>query len=187
MSDDLLMAKIHHGFDHLDADGDGLLTERDHVLMGHSVARSLGHPEGSEAEAWIVRAYLTIWHDLHLAHLPADTQAITREQFVASTRSLADDPEAAQASLGALAGAFLAVADTGKSGTVDAGEFFVFQRGHFAGLSRDDADEAFRRLDRDGDGRLSAAEFTSAIIEFWTSRDPDAPGNWWTGRPPFER
>ncbi|MFJ1931448.1 EF-hand domain-containing protein [Kitasatospora sp. NPDC088160] len=184
MSDDLLTAKINHGFDHLDADGDGLLTERDHVLMGIAVARSLGHQEGSEAEAVIVRAYLTVWHDLHLAHLPAGTEAITREQFVRSTGALSDDPEAARTSFGALADAFLAVADTDRSGTVDAGEFFVFQRGHFAGLSRDDADEAFRHLDRDGDGTLSAAEFTSAIIEFWTSRDPDAPGNWWTGKPP---
>lgn len=185
MSEDLLIAKINHGFDHLDADGDGLLTERDHVLMGLSVARSLGHQEGSEAEAVIVRAYLTTWHDLHLARLPAGTEAITRQQFVTSTSSLADDPEAARDILGALAEAFLAVADADRSGTVDAGEFFVFQRGHFAGLSRDDADEAFRHLDTDGDGVLSAAEFTSAIIEYWTSRDPDAPGNWWTGKPPY--
>ncbi|MDH6706884.1 Ca2+-binding EF-hand superfamily protein [Kitasatospora sp. MAA19] len=184
MSNDLLMAKLNHGFDHLDADGDGFLTERDHVLMGHAVARSLGHQEGSEAEAVIVRAYLTIWHDLHLALLPAGTETITREQFVRSTGSLADDPEAAQTSIGALAAAFLAIADTDRSGTVDAGEFFVFQRGHFAGLSRDDADEAFRHLDRDGDGTLSATEFISAIMEYWTSRDPDAPGNWWTGTPP---
>ncbi|MGA5821930.1 EF-hand domain-containing protein [Kitasatospora sp. NPDC094028] len=184
MSDDLLIAKINHGFDHLDADGDGLLTERDHVLMGLSVARSLGHREGSEAEAVIVRAYLTVWHDLHLAHLPAGTQAITREQFLRSTGSLADDPEAARACYGALAAAFLDVADADRSGTIDAGEFFVFQRGHFAGLSRDDADEAFRRLDRDGDGMLSAAEFTDAIVEFWTSRAPEAPGNWWTGKAP---
>ncbi|MFF9642194.1 EF-hand domain-containing protein [Kitasatospora aureofaciens] len=184
MSDDLLFAKINHGFDHLDADGDGLLTERDHVLMGHSVARSLGHQEGSEAEAVIVRAYLTVWHDLHLAGKPTGTEAITREQFVASTGALADDPVAAREIFGALAGSFLAVADADHSGTVDAGEFFVFQRGHFAGLSRDDADEAFRHLDLDGDGTLSADEFTSAIIEYWTSRDPEAPGNWWTGKPP---
>ena len=39
-------------------------------------------------------------------------------------------------------------------------------------------------LDLDGDGTLSADEFTNAIIEYWTSRDPEAPGNWWTGKPP---
>lgn len=186
MSDDLLIAKINHGFDHLDADGDGLITERDHVLMGHSVARSLGHREGSEAEALIVRAYLTIWQDLHLSRLPAGTEEVTREQFLRTTAAVADDPEAARTCYGALAAAFLAVADADRSGTIDAGEFFVFQRGHFAGLSRDEADEAFRHLDLDGDGVLSADEFQRAIIEYWTSRDPEAPGNWWTGVAPSE-
>ncbi|MFD0329883.1 hypothetical protein ACFQZC_21005 [Streptacidiphilus monticola] len=52
-------------------------------------------------------------------------------------------------------------------------------------MTRESADEAFAHLDTDGDGRLSAEEFVTAIIEFWTSRDPDAPGNWWTGKPVF--
>lgn len=183
MSDDLLIAKISHGFDHLDADGDGRLTERDHVLMGQSVARSLGHPDGSVEEQRIVDAYVAIWRDLHLPHLPAGAKAVHRAEFIESTRSLADDPKTAEATLGALARAFLAVADADGNGRVDADEFFLFQRGHFPQLRRSDADTAFAHLDRDGDGTLSAEEFVTAILEYWTSRDPDAPGNWWTGSP----
>ncbi|MFC8722787.1 EF-hand domain-containing protein, partial [Kitasatospora sp. NPDC057198] len=115
--------------------------------------------------------------------LPAGAAAMGRAEFLASTASLADDPAAAAATLGALARAFLAVADADGSGRVDADEFFAFQRGHFPQLRRSDADAAFAHLDRDGDGALSAAEFESAIIEYWTSRDPAAPGNWWTGSP----
>ncbi|WP_100834456.1 EF-hand domain-containing protein [Kitasatospora fiedleri] len=183
MSEDLLIAKISHGFDHLDADGDGRLTERDHVLMGQSVARSLGHPAGSPEEQRIVGAYVAIWRELHLPHLPAGAVAMGRADFLASTASLADDPEAAEAVLGALGRAFLAVADADGNGVVDADEFFAFQHGHFPQLRRSDADTAFAHLDRDGDGALSAEEFVTAIIEYWTSRDPDAPGNWWTGSP----
>ncbi|MFE9423182.1 EF-hand domain-containing protein [Kitasatospora sp. NPDC006697] len=182
MSDELLLAKIGHGFEHLDADGDGLLTERDHIAMGESVARSLGHPLGSEPAERIIAAYLAVWHGLHLAALPAGTTGITREQFTASTAGLADDPVAARQVLGALAGAFLSVADTDGSGAVDPEEFYVFQRGHFPGLTREAADAAFGRLDRNGDGLLSGDEFHGAILEYWTSRDPAAPGNWWTGR-----
>ncbi|MFE0461623.1 EF-hand domain-containing protein [Kitasatospora sp. NPDC058965] len=182
MSDELLTAKIAHGFDHLDADGDGRLTEADHVLMGESVARSLGHKVGSPAEARIVAAYTAIWRDVHLPHLPAGQQTLGRAEFMASTVTLADDPVAARAVLGQLAEAFLEVADTDSSGTVDADEFFTFQRAHFPALTRAEADTAFAHLDRDGDGRLSAGEFIAAIVEYWTSRDPGAPGNWWTGR-----
>jgi Ca2+-binding EF-hand superfamily protein len=182
MSDDLLTAKIAHGFDQLDADGDGRLTEADHVRMGESVARSLGHKEGSPAETRIVAAYTAIWRELHLPQLPAGEPALGRAEFMAGTAALADDPVAARAVLGQLAEAFLEVADTDGSGTVEPVEFFTFQRGHFPGLTREQADTAFAHLDRDGDGHLSAVEFIAGIVEYWTSRDPAAPGNWWTGR-----
>jgi hypothetical protein len=67
---DLLTAKINHGFDHLDADGDGQLTEDDHVLMGQRVAASLGHAAGSPAEQQIIDAYLRIWRELPPAAHP---------------------------------------------------------------------------------------------------------------------
>ncbi|MFD9721535.1 EF-hand domain-containing protein [Streptomyces sp. NPDC059076] len=181
MSDELLLQKISHGFDHLDRDGDDRLTEHDHILMGKSVAASLGHAEGSQAEERVVAAYLAIWHNLHLPHLPPGADALSRAEFIASTRTLADDPAAATATLGALAEAFLAVADTDGDETVDEEEFFAFQHGHFPNLTRQAASVAFRYLDRDGDGRLSRDEFVSGVIEFWTSRDPQAPGTWWTG------
>jgi Ca2+-binding EF-hand superfamily protein len=182
---DLLRAKIELGFDQLDVDRDGLLTEQDHVLMGRRTAESLGHAPDSSQARIIVDAYLRIWHDLHLPHVPGGGTAISREQFLASTGSLADDPGAARASVGALAEAFLAIADTDVDGRVNPTEFFLFQRGHFPGLTEAEAAEAFGHLDTDGDGHLTAEEFTRACVEFWSSPDPAAPGNWWTGRHPL--
>ncbi|KQX46286.1 MULTISPECIES: EF-hand domain-containing protein [unclassified Streptomyces] len=183
MDDDLLTAKIAYGFDSLDADKDGRLTEHDHVLMGRSSARSLGHEPDSPQEARLVAAYIAIWRDLHLPSLPPGSEAITREEFIAATAALADDPAAARSTLGALALAFLSIADTDGDGLVDPDEFFTFQRGHFPGIERAASDTAFRRLDRDGNGTLSEDEFVEAVIEYWTSRDPQAPGNWWVGDP----
>jgi Ca2+-binding EF-hand superfamily protein len=182
---DLLTAKISHGFDHLDVDGDGLLTEHDHVLAGQRVAAALGYPEGSPDEQRIIDAYLRIWRELHLPHIPGGGTAITRDQFITSTSTLAHDSVAALASVGALAEAFLAIADTDHDGRVGPAEFLAFQRGHFPNLTQADADDAFAHLDADGDGYLSADEFISAIIEYWSSTDPNAPGNWWMGRPTY--
>lgn len=182
---DLLSAKISHGFDLLDVDGDGRLTEHDHVLMGRRAAASLGHPPGSSAEGQIIDAYLRIWRDLHLPHIPGGGTAISKQQFMDSTRSLAADPDAALATVGALAEAFLNIADTNADGTVTPAEFLAFQRGHFPGLTEAEAAEAFGHLDTDGDGLLSTTEFIQAVVEFWSSTDPDAPGNWWMGRPTY--
>ncbi|GGZ36888.1 hypothetical protein GCM10010387_33700 [Streptomyces inusitatus] len=181
MSEELLIRKIAYGFDQFDVDGSGDLTEADHVLMGQRSARSLGHLSGSEEEQRIVDAYVSIWRNLHVPHLPPGAEAMSREQFIESTRSLADDPAAARATVGALAEVFLTVADTDRDGALDPDEYFSFLSGHFPRQSREHVDAAFRRLDRDGDGRLSAEEFTSAVVEFWTSRDPEAPGNCWLG------
>ncbi|AZK97737.1 MULTISPECIES: EF-hand domain-containing protein [Streptomyces] len=182
MSQDLLLRKIQHGFDRFDADRSGELTEADHVLMGERSARALGHAQGSDAEARIVDAYVAVWRRLHLPRLQSGADAMTREQFVESMLRLTDDPAAGEATVGALAEAFLSVADADGDGVVDPREYFCFLSGHFPGITREETDLAFRRLDRDGDGTLSHSEFTSAIVEFWSSRDPQAPGNWWTGR-----
>ncbi|WP_199442880.1 EF-hand domain-containing protein [Umezawaea beigongshangensis] len=183
-TNDLLIAKINHGFDHLDVDGDGLLTEQDHVLMGRRAAESLGHEPDSPAGQRIAAAYLRIWHDLHQPHIPGGGTTLSREQFVASTGSLADDPLAARASIGAMAETYLDIADTDADGRVSPAEFLAFQRCHFPGLTEEEAAEAFEHLDTDDDGYLTAEEFTQAGVEFWSSTLPDAPGNWWMGRPP---
>ncbi len=185
MGRDFLTAKIEQGFDQLDVNGNGVLTEDDHVEMGRRVASRLGHGEDSPEAARIVDAYLGIWRQVHLPFVPAGGEGIPKEQFVASTRTLADDPEAARAALGTLAETYLEIADLDRDGRISPGEFFAFQQGHFPGLTEDRAAEAFARLDVDGDGELSPEEFTGAVIEFWSSADPEAVGNWWMGRLEF--
>ena len=47
---------------------------------------------------------------------------------------------------------------------------------------RTDTDAIFPLLDLDGDGHLSADEFTRLWTDFWVGDDPDAPGTWVFGR-----
>jgi Ca2+-binding EF-hand superfamily protein len=178
---DLLARKLEHGFSHLDRDGDGVLTEHDHVLMGESVAASFGHAKGSPQEQQIIDAYVRIWRDLHLPFVPAGAPGITKEQFFTSTRTLSGNPELAKATVGALAEAFLEIADGDGDGAVSAEEYHRFLRGHFPRLTRQATDHGFAILDADGDGVLSREEFMTAIIDFWTSNDPSARGNSWAG------
>ncbi|MCD0445769.1 hypothetical protein LO763_19355 [Glycomyces sp. A-F 0318] len=185
MTDDILTAKIEHGFDHLDADGSGRLNEDDHAMMGKRAAAGLGHADGSPEEARAVAAFVFIWNDLHRPHLPEGREDIDKASFVASTRSLATDPAAAEATLGALGRTYLSIADIDGDGEVSVEEFAAFQRSHSPGLGQDDIDKAFAYLDRDD--RLTAEEFVNAVVEYWSSTDPQDPGNWWMGQPIYER
>jgi hypothetical protein len=178
---DLLRTKIGYGFDNLDVDGDGALTEADYVLMGQRTAAELGYPPGSIAEQRAIEGYLTVWREVHRPR--AVDGGINRERFIAGTLRLATDPGLAQASVGALGEIVFEIADRDGNGVIDPDEYAAFLRALFPGVTRDDADEAFRHLDADHDGVLRRQEFVTAIIQFWSSGDPEAPGNWWAGPP----
>ena len=186
MPADMLTAKIEFGFDQLTARSNGVLDGPSHVAMGRRAAAAIGYALGSEDEARMIEAYLNVWRLVHLPHLPAGSRGLTREEFVRSNLALADGSAAdREATLGALADTFFGLADEDGDGRVDFEEFWAFQHGHFPELTRASLAEAFEHLDTDRDGYLSRQQFTSSIVEFWTSRDPDAPGNWWLGRPVY--
>jgi hypothetical protein len=184
---DMLTAKIEYGFDQLTARSGGVLDGPSHVAMGRRAAAAIGHVLGSPDEGRMIEAYLTIWREAHLPHLPAGSRGLSKEEFVRSNLALASDPVAREEILGGLASTFFELADNDADGRVDREEFWAFQHGHFPELTRADLGEAFDHLDTDRDGYLSREQFTSAIVEYWTSRDPEAPGNWWLGRPIYAR
>jgi hypothetical protein len=62
-------------------------------------------------------------------------------------------------------------------------QFRALQRGRFPAPADTDLNKVFAHPDVNGDDQLSAEEFIRAIIEFWTSSDPDAPGDWCMGHP----
>jgi hypothetical protein len=185
---DMLTAKIEYGFDQLTTRNGGVLDGPSHVAMGRRAAAAIGHALGSADEARMIEAYLNVWRTVHMPYVPAGSRGMTREEFVRSMLALAgDDPARREATLGALAETFFALADHDQDGRVDHHKFWAFQHGHFPELTRAAVGEAFAHLDADRDGYLSRGQFTSAIVEYWTSRDPDAPGNWWLGRPIYQR
>lgn len=186
MDVDILREKIAYGFDHLDVDGDGLLSERDHVVMGARNAAALGHLPGSPTEQRMVEAYLNVWRELH-APYATRPEGITRDEFMASTLALAADPAAADRILGGLARRFFEIADVDRDGVINPLEYAAFLKGFMPRLPERDVEEAFAHLDRSHDGTITHEELRSACIEYWTSSDPDAPGNWWLGKPVYLR
>src|SRR5258708_7152100 len=141
---DILTAKIEYGFDQLTTRSGGVLDGPSHVAMGRRAAAAIGHALGSADEGRMIEAYLNIWRQAHLPHLPAGSRGLTKEEFVRSNLALADDPEAREAILGGLAATFFELADSDTDGRVNREEFWAFQHGHFPELTRAALGPAFR-------------------------------------------
>lgn len=79
--------------------------------------------------------------------------------------------------------AVMDIADADGDGRVDEEEYVKWYTALMS-IPPEEAAEAFSHLDRDGSGYLSHEEMREAVQEYYFSEDPDAPGNWMTGRPP---
>jgi Ca2+-binding EF-hand superfamily protein len=167
--------KIRAGFAHLDADGDGFLSEDDHILMGQRAAAALGYSAGSRSEQHMIDAYCKIWRTTHQPL--AIGGRVSEEEFLSSTMSLQANPSV----LTDLAGTLFTIADRSGNGKIDLKEYLAFIQGYAPLLAEADGIEAFSRLDQDNDGHITRDELAKAIVEYWTSENPRAVGNWLFG------
>ncbi|MEV4315132.1 EF-hand domain-containing protein [Actinocrispum sp. NPDC049592] len=173
-----LEQKIRAGFAHLDADGDGFLTEDDHILMGQRSAAALGYAAGSRSEQFMIDSYLRVWRIVHQSH--AIEGKVSAEEFLAAMLALRANP----AVLTDLANALFSIADRSGNGRIDLGEYLAFLQGQAPNLPEAEGIEAFSHLDRDSDGHLTREELARAVVEYWTSDNLTATGNWLLGHIP---
>jgi Ca2+-binding EF-hand superfamily protein len=171
-----LEQKIRAGFARLDADGDGFLTEDDHILMGQRAAAALGYHAGSRTEQYMIDAYCRIWRTTHQPR--AISGKVSEEEFLSAMLSLQANP----AVLTDLANTLFSIADRSGNGKIDLGEYLAFVQAQAPNLAEADGIEAFSHLDKDNDGYITRDELAKATVEFWTSENPNAAGNWFLGR-----
>ena len=102
-------------------------------------------------------------------------QQISPDEFAAAVgRAVVDRPRF-DAAVTAAARSLIQAADRHRTGVLDPPGYARLAAAY--GASAGQAARAFARLDLDRNGVLDAAEFTQAITQFFTSPDPDAPGN----------
>ncbi|TQM79336.1 Ca2+-binding EF-hand superfamily protein [Saccharothrix saharensis] len=164
-------------FDWFDRTGDGYLTSEDLRGMADLFTSLPGGADPGNAEP--VRAAFGDWWRLLEAGDTDSDGRITREEFIDLMKSSVTAPGNFEAAVIRIADAFMRVVDTSGDGSLAFDEYVRMYEG--LGIDPTHSGDAFRRLDRDGDGKIGKEEFRAAITEFYLSDDENAPGNWLLG------
>jgi tellurite resistance protein TerC len=159
----------------IDTDGNGVWQRDDGQLLTRRLCEAFGHATDSAAGRALASAQQALF-DAMLAQLDANHDAqISRDEFVTGVgRDIADRP-GFDAAVGSTARTLIQVADIDGNGVLDTGEYTRLAAAY--GARAGQAKRAFSRLDQDRNGTLDAAELTTAISQFFASRDPRARGN----------
>ncbi|MCX5381459.1 EF-hand domain-containing protein [Streptomyces sp. NBC_00091] len=161
-----------------DADGNGHLDSNDVDIMARKILEGGNVPADSAKAKNMTEEFRSWWRSLSdLADADGDG-IITREEFRTALGGL-PAPQLRETLQRAVDAQFTALdADDDNEIPLDL-LVAVFTHG---GVSPEDAAEAARALDANGDNTITRDEYVSAWVTFLTSDDPDAPGSRILGR-----
>jgi Ca2+-binding EF-hand superfamily protein len=163
-----------------DTDGDGVAGQSDLDLAGSRAADAFGQDAGSPAVQSLTLANSGLWAVLAAADTDGDGR-VSLADFKAALPGLQANP-AFPAALNALFDALVQIADGNSDGKLTQDEYIRLFTSR-AGLSTDEAGAAFRRLDGDSDGLVTAEEIKATIRDYHLNDDPGSSGAWLLGSP----
>jgi len=167
-------AMLERRFAVVDTDGNGAWQRDDGRLLTRRLCEAFGLAADSAAGQAMALAECDLF-DAMLSHMDANHDAeISREEFVTSIGRAIQDRPGFEAAVRTTARALIEVADADGNGVLDAGEYTRLAA--VCGVGAEDAALDFGRFDRDGNGTLDTAELTTAISQFFASRDRGASG-----------
>ncbi|NGO73221.1 EF-hand domain-containing protein [Streptomyces boncukensis] len=186
--DALLRWKMNRWFDCLDADADGRLAFHDYELAALRAARAFGHRPGSREQRRLHSCFRKLWRRHERGAGPETGAPLGREMFVAHlAHAVTERRRGLVSAVNGLCCALVDVADEDGDNQVCEREYRVLLSAAFRLASERDLRSAYRTLDRDASGMLEHNEIHEAFVEFFTSTDPSAQGNWLLGAPPPRR
>lgn len=164
MDNVLLARKLDSAFACFDADKNGFIEERDLL--------ALASRHGSQT---ITDNYHRLWKSL-VDNFDRDGDGrVSRIEFHHGMANAFPDDAAYQAFFHVSVDVLLSVGDADGDGMLNIGEWTALQKGF--GTREEDAQASYYLIDSDASGYLTRGELLEAVREFYTSTDPQAPGN----------
>jgi Ca2+-binding EF-hand superfamily protein len=176
MTTELLATKYAKLFANVDRDGDGYAGLNDILDLGTRVLTAFAVSPATATGKSYLDALKTHWDVLTSNSQPDALGRITLEQFQEAAEAVYASAGGYDQVVVPLVEATLGILDSDGDGVVGATEFTTLLQA--VGTSPpDQISMAFQALDPDGSGSMTADQLRIATREFFTSTEPDAPGN----------
>ncbi|NUP02572.1 MAG: hypothetical protein HOV96_41120 [Nonomuraea sp.] len=179
MAIDLLNHKLDRAFDHIDANGNGVVEREDLLGLGARLLVGFGESPTSVTGNRLVDSFDGIWATLARTLERDGDSGIARPDFRGGMAAAFVTGDLYEPVFRPATMAVAQLCDGDGDGLIGPGEFRTMLSAF--GTAYDDVDEAFDRLDRQGRGALTLDELVTAAEEFYRSSDPNAAGNWLFG------
>ncbi|GAA2786714.1 EF-hand domain-containing protein [Saccharopolyspora taberi] len=167
-------------FEVLDTNQDGNITRADFETKAEQVT-GLFELTGTETGDEIRASLVSWWEQLRNAYDQDDDGVVTKDEFVQAHSPEDGDPEAFyREKVDQLVSVVARAVDENGDGYIDEAEYVrLFS---VSGLPGETVQAGFEALDTDKDGRVSVAEFETAIVQLFLSANPADPGTALLGR-----
>jgi Ca2+-binding EF-hand superfamily protein len=171
--------KIDWSFLHIDIDRNGVIERQDLLGLASQLLLTFSEPSSTPRGQALMDAFDRFWDTL-AAHCDTDRDGrITPVEYRTAMVAAFVDGGLFESVFRPAAEALAIIADTDGDGSIDQSEFQAMEA--VLGIPEIQSRIAFHRLDTDHDGVLDVAEYLAAVRDYYTSTDPDAPGNWLYG------
>ncbi|MGX2993206.1 EF-hand domain-containing protein [Streptomyces sp. JNUCC 64] len=175
----VLANKIDWSYLHIDFDRNGLIERQDLLGLAAQLLLTFAEPSSTPRGQSLMDAFDRFWDTLS-DHCDIDRDGrITPAEYRNGMLAAFVDGDLFDAVFHPAAAALAIVADTDGDGAIDRAEFQAMET--VLGVPETESGTAFDRLDVNADGALDVPEYLTAVREYYTSTDPDAPGNWLYG------
>lgn len=171
--------KVMHLFKLIDVNYNGYVDRQDFRNLIFSLGSARPAEEGADTYEDLERAVMNLWDKIStMSDSSFDGRVDMEEWLKFFTHALSDDLYY-NGLIRPLETTLINLIDTNGDGRISVGDY----RDMALAINVDESEisDIFLRLDANRDGYISADEAQTAIHQFFTSDDPDAPGNWFFG------